>query len=228
MVEYDFDRLLDPSPVSLEMGYERLPSGVLHIAVRTDMHRCTGAMVDWWFGSRPTTREYRWWHPIDHLSSSFEHGTRGQAVGSVHSVDEYLTSIPPMKLFIQFREPSEAFDRDLLAKARSSGDVSGLVFAHGATQEGATYTPDGKLIGTRLVHLARDTEWGTVLRSRFLFGYDLPGLGMPPGEIEKLIPEIIGPNLLQHCYDEMTFLSRILPPLYTAEALSREEVIRPW
>ena len=28
--------LLDPKPLPLETGYERLPSGALHVAVRTD------------------------------------------------------------------------------------------------------------------------------------------------------------------------------------------------
>ena len=38
----ELNRLLNASPMPLELGYERLASGVLHIAVRTDMHGCTG------------------------------------------------------------------------------------------------------------------------------------------------------------------------------------------
>ena len=41
--------LLDPKPLPLETGYERLPSGALHVAVRTDMHGCSGEMLEWWF-----------------------------------------------------------------------------------------------------------------------------------------------------------------------------------
>ena len=44
--------LLDPLP--LEMGVERLASGQLHVAVRTYLMGCTGAMFQWWFGSGPT------------------------------------------------------------------------------------------------------------------------------------------------------------------------------
>jgi hypothetical protein len=40
-------RLLDASPLRLELGIERLASGVLHVAARTDMHGCSGAMFDW-------------------------------------------------------------------------------------------------------------------------------------------------------------------------------------
>ena len=54
--------LLDPPP-QLETGFERLPNGVLHVACRTDLHNCTGEMFEWWFRSRPGTREYIWWHP---------------------------------------------------------------------------------------------------------------------------------------------------------------------
>ncbi len=34
------DSLLDPLPLQLETGWERLGNGVLHVAVRTDMRRC--------------------------------------------------------------------------------------------------------------------------------------------------------------------------------------------
>ena len=67
----DAAALLDPAPMPLEMGYERLKDGVLHIAVRTDMHRCTGEMVEWWFRFRPNTQQYVWWHPIDHVFSDW-------------------------------------------------------------------------------------------------------------------------------------------------------------
>jgi len=61
--------LLDPAPLELEMGYERSPDGVLHVAVRTDLHGCTGEMFEWWFRFRPGTQQYIWWHPVDHLFS---------------------------------------------------------------------------------------------------------------------------------------------------------------
>lgn len=226
---YDYDRLLDPAPMGLETGFERLPSGVMHIAVRTDLRGCTGAMFQWWFGSRPQTREYRWWHPIDHISSTWQgEATVGEAIGLTHVVEEHLTDLPPIKLFIQFRDPEEAFDRQKLAAARESGDVSGLVYGHVSPQETARFTDKGALVGTRLVHLCRDTEWGTVLRSRFLFGYDLPGLGLSPQQVAEAAPDTLGPNLVRHCYDEFTFLSQMLPALYRAEALDPSRVRRPW
>ena len=97
-MDYDFDRLLDPTPMALEMGYERLDSGVLDIAVRTDLHGCSGAMLEWWFDSRPGDREYRWWHPLDHISSSWGGGKAGKLVGSTHVVEERLTQLPAQNL----------------------------------------------------------------------------------------------------------------------------------
>ncbi len=227
-MDYDFDRLLDPAPMALEMGYQRLDSGVLDIAVRTDLHECAGAMLEWWFSSRPGDREYRWWHPLDHISSSWEGGETGDAVGSTHVVEERLTNLPSQNLLIQFRDPVEAFDNQVLEDARASGAVSALIYGHVALRDAAQYTPDGALLGTRLIHLCRDTEWGAVLRSRFLFGFDLPAMGLGPAEVGNMIPDVIGPNLLQHCYDEFTFLSRLLPAIYAAEQLEPGEIQRPW
>ncbi|WP_369605606.1 DAPG hydrolase family protein [Pseudarthrobacter phenanthrenivorans] len=35
---------MDPAPMTLETGFRRLDSGVLHVAAQTDMHACTGEM----------------------------------------------------------------------------------------------------------------------------------------------------------------------------------------
>lgn len=103
------NRLLDPKPMPLELGYERLPDGVLHIAVRTDMRHCSGDMLEWWFASRIGTREYKWWHPLDHISSSWREGVAGVVPGSVHLVEERFTELPATKLSIQFGEPGEFY-----------------------------------------------------------------------------------------------------------------------
>ncbi|TDL33977.1 hypothetical protein [Arthrobacter nitrophenolicus] len=63
----------------------------------------------------------------------------------------------------------------------------------------------------------RSRRPGILLRSHFLLGYDLPGTGMAPDQVTAEVHEALGPNPLQHAYDQLTFLSRILPPLYVAE-----------
>jgi hypothetical protein len=229
-MEYaDRHRLLDPRPLALELGYERLESGVLHIAIRTDMHRCTGEMLNWWFASRIGTREYRWWHPLDHVSSHWTEGAPGVIPGSIHQVEERFTELPAQKLSIQFCEPSDFFDGGGLKKARETGSVSALMCIRGGDGHEPHRTPDGKVIGTRLIHVARDTLWGLALRSHFFMGQDLADLvGMPRGQIEQLFPDALAANMLQHCYDEFTYLSRILPGLWLAEGCSSDAVARPW
>lgn len=221
-------RLLDPTPLPLEMGYERLENGVLHVAVRTDMHGCTGAMFDWWFGSRPGTREYRWWHPLDHVSSQWREGEAGQAVGSIHVVEERFTRMPADLLSIQFRDPTEIFDAAALSEAKAQGHVSAVLLAHGGKGHNPHRKPDGTVIGSRLIHVCRDTPWGLALRSHFFLGHDLPAVGVPLVEMARMFPDELAPSLLQHCYDEFTFLSRLLPSLFAAENTHGITPARPW
>jgi len=213
-----FDRLLDPSPMPLEMGYQRHANGVLHVAIRTDMHRCSGEMLEWWFRFRPATREYVWWHPLDHIASAWSEVEEDTHIGSIHHVTERFTGSDPEQLAIQFRDPAEFFSESALAA---------LVCAQGGPGPMPRRRTDGTVIGTRLAHICRDTPWGMVLRSHFFMGYDLPGLGMPPAAVEQLFPTAHAPLLLQHCYDEFTTLSRFLPSLHNAEAPNRKPS-RPW
>jgi hypothetical protein len=221
--------LLDPAPLGIETGYERLPSGVVHVAARTDMHGCTGAMFEWWFRWRCDTQKYIWWHPVDHVSSHWGGPLRADThVGSEHLVTEYFTGLPAQDLVIQFRDPSEFFDRAEYDKARESGAVSAAVLGHTGMAAEPPRLPDGTVIGGRLVHIGRDTPWGLALRSHFFLGEDLPGTGATPDELAELVPDALGPALLQHAYNEFTFLSRFLPSLYIAEHRDERTPEVPW
>ena len=228
MTTQDLDRLLDPKPMALETGYERLPNGVLHIACRTDLPRCSGAMFEWWFRSRPMTQQYIWWHPMDHLYSDWLECRDGTHIGSIHKVEETFTGEPAAKLLIQFRDPSESFSAAALDRARSAGHVSGLICGRGGHGWDAPRAPDGRVMGSRLYHIARDTPWGAALRSHFFLGEDLPSLGKRPEEIAQIVPDAMGPALLAHCYNEFTFLSRFLPSLFGAENRAAHAVAVPW
>lgn len=221
------DRLLDPAPMRLETGYERQGNGILHVAVRTDLPACTGAMFEWWFRFRPDTQKYVWWHPVDHVSSTWAECRDGTHVGSVHLVEEYFTGLPPEKLAIQFRDPGEFFDPQSYARARNEGRLSAAVcgrvgFGHEPARE------DGKVLGGRLLHIGRDTAWGCALRSHFYMGQDLVAMGKSPAEIEAMFPDEFGQALLMHCYNEFTFLSRFLPSIYIAERRDSVPVSVPW
>jgi hypothetical protein len=102
------------------------------------------------------------------------------------------------------------------------------VLARGGDSHEPRRTPDGKVIGSRLLHVGRDTQWGLVLRTHFFLGHDLGGSGMPPEQVAEMLPEIIAIGLLQHCYNEFTFLSRFLPSLFIAEHRDQRTPSVPW
>jgi hypothetical protein len=222
------NRLLDPTPMPVETGYERLPDGVLHVACRTDLHGCTGEMFEWWFRSRPDTQQYVWWHPVDHVSSDWVGGTTETHVGSIHKVEEFFTGMPAEKLLIQFRDAREFFDADAYQAARAEGRVSAAICGRTGMSWEAPALPDGRLLGGRLLHIARDTPWGCALRSHFYMGQDLPALGKSAQEVQEMVPDKFAIALLQHCYNEFTFLSRFLPSLFIAENRTTHTVKVPW
>jgi hypothetical protein len=210
------------------MGYERFDDGVLHVACRTDLHRCTGEMFEWWFRFRPDTQKYIWWHPVDHLFSDWIECEEGTHVGSIHVVEELFTGLPAAKLSIQFRDASEFFDAAAYAEARRTKAVTAAVCGRVGLSHEPHRTPDGKVLGGRLLHIGRDTRWGCVLRSHFYLGQDLPTLAMSPKQVADAFPDEFGRALLQHCYNEFTFLSRFLPSLFIAEHRDQRPVDVPW
>lgn len=224
----EIDCLLDPKPLPLETGYERLPDGVLHIACRTDLRACTGEMFEWWFRSRPDTQRYRWWHPVDHVSSEWLEFQDGTHIGSIHKVEEFFTGMPKEQLLVQFRDPLEFFNASAYEAARLEKRVTGMVCARGGQSWSAPRDLQGRMMGARLFHVVRDADWGCVLRSHFFLGHDLPAVGKDAEQVQAMVPDAIAPALLAHCYNEFTFLSRFLPSLYAAEGQSPPSVQLPW
>ena len=221
--------LLCPRPLPLETGYERLLSGALHVAVRTDMHGCTGEMLEWWFRWRCDTQKYVWWHPVDHVYSSWQGNLSNKThVGSEHVVTEYFTGFPATDLIIQFRDPSEFFDLSAYDAARKSGDVTCTVLGRVGFTHGPPRDSSGAVLGGRLLHIGRDTDWGLALRSHFFIGQDLPASGMSREEIIGTVSDDFGVALLQHAYNEFTFLSNFLPSLFIAEHRDERKPVVPW
>ncbi|GAB6404130.1 DAPG hydrolase family protein [Pseudomonas sp. MHK4] len=221
--------LLESTPMKLETGFERLESGVLHVACRTDMHGCSGEMFEWWFRSRPDTQRYIWWHPVDHVASHWIEGTADTHIGSIHLAEEYFSGLPSQKLAIQFRHPHEFFEPDGYERAKRDKRVSAAICARIAPEEGLSKRDnEGRLLGGRLLHIGRDTSWGLVLRSHFYLGQDLVSQGLGAETITEMVPEEFGQALLMHCYNEFTFLSRFLPSLYVSENRDKLSVGTPW
>jgi hypothetical protein len=225
----DLAGLLAPEPLALETGFERLPDGSLHVAVRTDMPGCTGEMLEWWFRWRCETREYVWWHPVDHVFSGWQGTLSADThVGSEHIVTERLADLPAEDLVIQFRSPEEFFDPTAYELARKRRDVACAVLGRIGFGHDPSRAPDGRVLGGRLLHVGRDTGWGLALRSHFFLGTDLPAAGRSFAEVEQEVTVPFGRALLEHAYSEFTFLSRFLPSLYIAENRDRERSSSPW
>lgn len=217
--------LLDPSPHPLEMGVVRCPSGPLHVAARTDMPGCKGRMFEWWFRFAPDTRQYAWWHPLDHVSSHWVETSPMTHVGSTHIVQERLGSDPTVHdLQIHFVDPAEIFG-DAYALAKEDGDVSGCVAAFLGMGEEPLRDERGRPNMGRMAHICRDTTDGMVLRSRFWLG---EGTGLPPEALKEIIGDALGVGLMQHAHTEFKYLSRFLPALYTAENRGSEDPVLPW
>ncbi len=220
--------ILGPAPLKLETGYERFEDGVLHVDCRTDLHGCTGEMFEWWFRFRPDTQKYIWWHPVDHVSSEWAECREGTHVGSIHVVEEYFTGLPAEKLSIQFRDATEFFEETPYKRERQVGNVTAAVCARIGLGHNPKRDDAGRVLGGLLIHVARDTPWGCALRSHFYLGQDLPGLGVPREESERMFSDEFGSALLQHCYNEFVFLSRFLPSLYQAENRATVAIGLPW
>ena len=210
--------LLDPGPLPLEMGIARLPSGVLHVAARTDMPRCKGRMFEWWFRFAPDSTQYAWWHPLDHVSSAWAETSPTTHVGSTHIVEERLGAEEVHALQIAFHDPAELFGAEAVADALDSGVVSAFVCARIGIGEDPPRDERGRPLGARLAHIARDTPEGMVLRSRFWLG-----VGVPPE-----VPDALGLGLMQHAHTEFKYLARFLPSLYGGAHPDDETAALPW
>ncbi len=202
--------LLDPGPLHLETGVERLASGTLVVACRTVMPRCTGKMFDWWFKYFETEEHLLWWHPNDHKRHFGwnERWRKGETyVGATIRAAEKLGEIPEVSATITFLDPAERFGAGPLGAAFAKAELSAAVYAGIGFGDKVTLDAGGVPVSGRMIHLTRDTADGMVLRSRFALGLDAVETGHP-------VPDEIGLGLLKHCFSEFTYLARILPSLY--------------
>ena len=152
------NQLLEPGHHALETGVQRLESGQLMVAALTPIRGVKGAMVEWWFGFLETTEQYRWWHPLDHEWCEWvgERGT-GVYVGGTHRVHERIGG-ELQKLKIHFREPAQVLD---VSRFEEAG-VSSLQYARIGPLESEGW------LG-HVIHICRDTDYGTEMRSRFYY-----------------------------------------------------------
>ena len=212
------DAFLSSAPLPLETGIQRMPGGELLVACRTDMDGCKGPMLDWWFKYFDTSEHLRWWHPSEHKEQIGwdDKRIRGRSyIGATTRAVQGLGAIPPAPAVLKFHDPREFFSGDAVDRACAKGDVSAIVCATIGLGEHSRLDPDGDPLDGLMVHVMRDTTYGAVLRSRFLLGLDSAHTGRP-------VPDFVGLGLMQHCYCEYTYLSRVLPSLYYGDPKNGE------
>jgi len=215
--------LLDPMPLHLETGVMRLPSGPLLVATRVEMPHCTGRMLDWWFKFFSSSEHFRIWNPIDHREFGYwdEHWRRGESyIGATTSSTQSLMRANPAPVVIKFHDPAQLFSADRLKQAVDRDEVSAVVCAHIGNGLDPPRDADGNPLGGRLIHVARDNQFGCVVRSRYYLGAGLPAEQAPPDQV--------GLRFLWHSVTEYSYLARALPSIYWAENRDREDPPVPW
>lgn len=215
--------LVNAAPLRLEMGIERLDGGALVIACRTVMDGCKGTMLDWWFKYFENDEHLLWWHPRDHKRHFGwdEKWAKGaHYIGATVRASESLGDVPPISATIKFLDPQEHFGTELLQEAMRRGHVSAAIFAGIGFGDNIVLDDQGTPVNGRMMHIARDTASGLVLRSRFI-------LGLNTRTGNDKIPDKIGLNLMRHCHSEFTFLAKALPSLYYGD-LSNPRPLDNW
>ncbi|OBT95954.1 hypothetical protein VE01_06026 [Pseudogymnoascus verrucosus] len=206
----DAKLLLNIPYLQHEAGYAVNAEGMHHIAACTYMPRCTGRMIDWWFGWIHDTAQYQLWHPNDHVFSDWEgpRDNNSTYIGGHHLVQEYIGG-HLAKLKISFRDPAEYFGDSWKEDFAAAGYVTAVCGRVG------NWTPEtGEVLYTgHLIHLIKEERIGCRMRSHFWLG-DIEGV-IDPAQRAAGVPDFLPKGLCQHATEEMAILASILPELYS-------------
>lgn len=217
----DRNDLFLPGDLPGEFGWWMLEDGTALIANKTYFPGVTGEMFDWWFAWHPIDRlRYACWDNEDHYDVYLDDPARALDMslsmrerhwGSVHNIWEDIGLGGPGLLRIAFEKPSVlGYDESKVDTEVCNGLVCANVQIIGDDQ-----TPDVPVVMT---HFLRPAEGGSVLRSRFWFGYQIID-----GKAVKCIPDDVKiPKeaplcLLNHNVKEFANLAAILPSIYAEE-----------
>ena len=163
--------LLDLGYHSIENGFCEMPDGSGYVASLVPFPGSTGEMFRWWFWwhSEENAR-YTLWYPHNHVSVNPVDRSRLSApglsdeeryIGTTHLVDEFVGG-ELLELAISFVDPAElGFDTGRFAEAGIVGHACARVTLRKSRIQAVT-----------MVHLARQTDEGFELRSRYWLGHD--------------------------------------------------------
>ncbi len=163
--------LLDPGYHEVESGYCEMADGSGYVASLVPFPGCSGEAFRWWFWWHSVEpARYALWYPYNHVAANpvdrdvlTAPGLTDQEryIGNTHLVDEYMGP-DLIKIAIAFVDPKElGFDTARFEEAGIVGHACARISLRSAHLEAAT-----------MVHLARQTDDGFELRSRYWFGYD--------------------------------------------------------
>ncbi len=217
----DRNDLFKSGDLAAEFGWWQLEDGTAVIANQTFFPNVTGEMFDWWFAWHPIDRlRYACWDNEDHYDVYLEDydkaldmskSMRERHWGSVHHIWEDIGLGEAGLLIIHFERPSVmGYD-----ESKIDTDACNALICANCTTVGSADMPDTPVVMT---HFLRPAEGGSILRSRFWFGYQIID-----GKAKKCIPDgvkipsIIPVSLLNHNVKEFSNLSKILPSLYAEE-----------
>jgi len=207
----EINDLFIPGYLQVESGVVDHDDGYKTVHALCRMPRAKAKMVEWWFGWLGGTEQYKLWHPVDHLFSDWEGRTGNTHIGSSHLVHEYLAGPngPVYKLRINFREPTEFFDAAKYAAFDGAAICARIGLLDAPVNLGL------------MTHFVRNTPQGCEMRSRFFLGHIEsrdPDHPISAADARALRHENVTPELAkrlhQHCTEEMSYLSEIMPLLY--------------
>lgn len=171
------NRLLEPGYQPVETGYCELADGSGYTASLVDFPGCTGPMLEWWMWWHAMEAErYTLWYPHNHVRAVpqldqvrlLAREGVDRYVGVTHHVDEWIG--PELyKVAIEFVDPGE-FGLDTARFAQAG------VVAHACAR---VWLRTPKVAAANMIHLARKTDRGFELRSRYWLAHR-PELGLGP------------------------------------------------
>lgn len=210
------ERLLNPAPLQIETGVERLESGGLHIAVNSILEHCTADMLEHWFAFGCNSDEYRLWHPGAHIYSEWikrdewKEGCETVA-GLTHKAVEMMAG-HPAEAMLAYIDPFELFG-DKLKIARAEGNADVVLYAEAAIGkwDEMQFDDRGRPVGAQYVGVGRNTPYGLVLRNHYWMGDTLP---FPKEQIEQMFPLELGMAVMNHDMNEFHILGKVMPSYY--------------
>jgi 2,4-diacetylphloroglucinol hydrolase len=219
----DINKVLDPSGFD-DFGYACVDGSMAFAQSRHEMPDVTTEMFKWWFLWHPLDKaRYSLWFPHAHVDNYVEDPKRladtslsyeKRLYNNPNHINEYIgpSALP---IIIHFNDPVElGLDRDTLKRNGFTASASGTIRLG--------FAPDTTYM--LMLHLARDTERGLELVTRYWIGTHPEFARFPGGTNGAALVAKMGLNeesfettayeMAVHDMTEFNQLKRMLPELY--------------